>query len=521
MNTAEFLMITSAVVPDREALVGEKDRITFAAMAERVNHLANALSQRGVSRGTAVAVMATNSPQFIETYYAVAKLGGVLVPLNYRAKREEINYMINDSESSFLFASQRYLDLCRDLGELPGLRETFVYDAKVDDLTTYEELLEAGSAGELFTEIDENDPTVLIYTSGTTAMPKGVVLSYHDFTTYVVNTMEPASPEEPHNVTLLSVPLYHIAGATTMASSVFGGRTLVVPPQFDPGNWLELVEKEKATHAFVVPTMLKRIIEHESFGKTDLSSLKLVAYGAAPMPYEVVRQAVDVFPSNVGLMNAYGQTESTSSLTFLGPDDHRIEGSEQEKEKKYQRLRSVGQAMPDVAVVIMNEAGEILGPNEEGEICAMGERIMKGYHKMEGETAKAIQDGWLHTGDVGYLDEDGYLFITGRLKDMIIRGGENIASGEVEAVIESHPSVEEAAVIGVEDVEWGEEVKAIVVLKEGETASADEIIAYTKERIASFKAPKYVSFVDELPRSYVGKILKNELRKRHGQPVSA
>ncbi|HET9199819.1 MAG TPA: long-chain-fatty-acid--CoA ligase [Dehalococcoidia bacterium] len=521
MNTAEFLLITSAVVPDREALVGEKDRITFAGMTERVNRLANALAARGVSRGTAVAVMATNSPQFIETYYAVAKLGGALVPLNYRAKREEINYMITNSESAYLFASERYLDLCRELGELPGLRETFVYDAKVDDLPTYDALLAAGSPDELFTEIDENDATILIYTSGTTAMPKGVVLSYHDFTTYVVNTMEPASPEEPHDVTLLSVPLYHIAGATTMASAVFGGRTLVVPPQFDPANWLSLVQKEKATHAFVVPTMLKRIIEHDDFGKTDLSSLKLVAYGAAPMPYEVVRHAVDVFPPNVGLMNAYGQTESTSSLTFLGPDDHRIEGSDEEKEKKYQRLRSVGQAMPDVAVVIMNEEGGILAPNEEGEICAMGERIMKGYHKMEGETSKAIQDGWLHTGDVGYLDDDGYLFITGRLKDMIIRGGENIASGEVEAVIESHPKVEEAAVIGVEDVEWGEEVKAIVVLKEGETATADEIIAYTKERIASFKAPKYVSFVDELPRSYVGKVLKTELRKRYGEPVSA
>jgi acyl-CoA synthetase (AMP-forming)/AMP-acid ligase II len=521
MNTAEFLLITSAVVPEREALVGEKERITFAAMSERVNRLANALAARGVGHGTAVAVMAMNSPQFVETYYAVAKLGAVLVPLNYRAKREEIYYMLTNSESEYLFVSHRYIDLCQGLGDLPSLREMYLYDGQIDHVPMYSDLLEEGSPDELFTEVDENDPTVVIYTSGTTAMPKGVVLSYHDFTTYVVNTMQPASPEEPHDVTLLSVPLYHIAGATTMASSVFGGRTLVVPPQFDPANWLALVAKEKATHAFVVPTMLKRIIEHEDFARTDLSSLKLVAYGAAPMPYEVVRRAVDAFPASVGLMNAYGQTESTSSLTFLGPDDHRIEGSDEEKEKKYQRLRSVGQAMPDVAVVIMNEAGEILGPNEEGEICAMGERIMKGYHKMESETSKAIHDGWLHTGDVGYLDEDGYLFITGRLKDMIIRGGENIASGEVEAVLESHPKIEEAAVIGVEDVEWGEEVKAIVVLKQGETATAEEIIAYAKERIASFKAPKYVSFVDELPRSYVGKILKNELRKRYGEPVSA
>ncbi|MEX2237338.1 MAG: long-chain-fatty-acid--CoA ligase [Dehalococcoidia bacterium] len=515
MNTAEFLLITSAIVPDRDALVGDSGRTSFAGMALRVNSLANALASQGVGRGMAVATMSLNSPQFIETYYAVAKLGGVFVPLNYRAKHEEIHYMLTNSEASHLFVGPRYVELVQGLGELPGLRETYLYEGAAEGMTSYEDLIASAPADESFVEVEDRDPTILMYTSGTTAMPKGVVLSYHDFTTYVLNTMEPASPEEPHNVTLLSVPLYHIAGATTMASSVFGGRTLVVPPQFEPGNWLDMVERERVTHAFVVPTMLKRIMEHEKFGKTDLSSLKLVAYGAAPMPYEVVRKAVDMFPPNAGLMNAYGQTESTSSLTFLGPDDHRIEGTDEEKEKKYQRLRSVGQPMPDVAVVIMDETGNVLGPNAEGEICAMGERIMKGYHKLENETAKAISDGWLHTGDVGYMDDEGYLFITGRIKDLIIRGGENIAAGEVEAVIEEHSKVEEAAVIGVKDVEWGEEVMAIVVLKQGETASADEIIAFTKERIASYKAPKTVAFVDALPRSYVGKVLKNELRKQH------
>ncbi|MPZ23935.1 MAG: long-chain-fatty-acid--CoA ligase [Dehalococcoidia bacterium] len=520
MNTAEFLQISAALVPEREALVGDSGRLSFLDTAGRVNRLTNALAGRGVTAGSAVAVMALNAPEFVETYYACSKLGATFVPLNYRAKHEEIAYMLENSEASVVFASKRYVDILRGLGDLPGVRLSICYDEAVDGMEAFESFLASGTDEEVFVDVQDSDANILMYTSGTTAMPKGVVLTYGDITAYVINTMEPASPEEPHNVTLVSVPLYHIAGATTMASSIFGGRTLVIPPQFDPGRWLELVEKERVTHSFVVPTMLKRIMEHPSFEQTDLSSLKLVAYGAAPMPYEVVRKAVEVFPPNAGLMNAYGQTESTSALTFLGPDDHRIEGTDEEKEQKYARLRSVGQAMPDVALVIMDEEGNLLPPNQEGEICAMSGRLMKEYHKLEGETQQAIQDGWLHTGDVGYLDDDGYLFITGRIKDMIIRGGENIAAGEVEAAIESNPKVDEAAVIGVKDVEWGEEVKAIVVLKKGEHATPEEIAAYTKERIASFKAPKYVTFVSELPRSYVGKVLKNDLRKLHGEPVS-
>ena len=516
MNTSEFLMIAGAIVPDRPAVIFDGQTITFEVLAERVNRLANGLSEMGVGPGDRVATMQVNTNQCIEAYFAAAQLDAIYVPINFRSKTEELAQMLEIAEPSVLLLGERYLSLVPEGSQLSN--GIILLDGEADGAhKNYEALLAESSPDQMhFPEAGDEDTTVIMFTAGTTGVPKGVMLTHDSFSSYLLATVEPADPEiEESN--LITVPFYHIAGLQAALAAVYGGRTLVVMRQFEPGEWLSLAHENQVNRAMLVPTMLKHLMEHPNFSDFDLSSLSVITYGAAPMPLEVIRQAIDKFPG-ARFINAFGQTETASTITMLPPDDHVLDGSPEEIETKLKRLRSIGKPLDDVLVKIVDEAGETVAVGETGEIVARGSRMMAGYWQQESATRDTLRNGWIYTGDLGYQDQDGYIFLSGRAKDFIKRGGEMISPEEVEQVLRSHPELDDAAVIGVPDVEWGEEVRAVVVGR-SDLVTEEQIIKFCREKLAGYKRPRSVVFVGELPRNVMGKVLKRDLREEFSYPV--
>ena len=518
MNTSEFLAISNAIVPDRDAIVFESKRATFEALQLRVNRLANALRNLGVEPGDRIGIVEVNTDAMVETYFASAKADAVFVPLNFRARADEMAFMIQDSAPTVLLAGGRYLDLIDSIA--PGLESVEHYvslDGERDGWLSYSALLDGADDEEMWPMHDDDDVSVILFTSGTTSFPKGVMLTHNSFASYILSHVTPADPEIAES-NILTVPLYHIAGMQAMISAVYGGRTLAIQRQFDPADWMRIVETERVDRAMMVPTMLKMLMDHEDFHNHDLSSLRVITYGAAPMPLEVIRRAIVEFP-NAQFINAFGQTETAATITMLPPDDHVLSGDEEEVERKLKRLTSIGKPLDDVEVRIVDEDAQDAPIGEVGEIVARGQRLMKGYWGQESQTAETIRDGWLYTGDLGYWDEDGYIFLAGRARDFIKRGGEMISPEEVEQVLHSHPAIEEAAIIGVEDIDWGERVRAVVVASEGHAVDEADVIEYCRQRLASFKKPESIVVVDELPRNPMGKVLKRTLKEEFSDPV--
>jgi acyl-CoA synthetase (AMP-forming)/AMP-acid ligase II len=520
MNTTEFLMISAAIVPDRTAIIFEDRRVSFEQLQSRVNRLANALSDAGVGAGDRVAILEVNTDRYVESYFATSKLDAIFVPLNFRARGDELAYMINDSTPKVVLAGPRYAELVKSFADQVKCVDHYIsLEGEVDGWLSYEGITSAVTDDELiFPEAGDDDLSVLMFTAGTTGFPKGVMLTHESFSSYILSNVMPADPDEEER-NILTVPLYHIAGMQAVISAVYGGRTLIIQRQFEPDSWMELVEREKADRAMMVPTMLKMLMEHENFASYDLSSLKVITYGAASMPLEVIKRAIAEFP-NTHFINAFGATETAATITMLPPEDHMLTGTEEEIEKKLKRLSSIGKPLDDVEVQILGEDGKQMPTGEVGDIVARGGRVMKGYWNMEEATAEAIRDGWLHTGDLGYQDEDGYIFLSGRAKDFIKRGGEMISPEEVEQVLQSHPAIDEAAIIGIPDLDWGERVRAIVVAKSGQVVDEADVIEFCRQRLASYKKPESVVVTDELPRNPLGKVLKTALREQFAEPIT-
>ena len=521
MNTTEFLEITSAICPDRAAIVFEGRKYSFVELNERSSKLADALAKLGVQKGDRISILQVNCNQYVEAYFATAKLGGIFAPLNFRAKQNELTHMLNNAEATVLFVGERYVDLVNSMRpNLPTVKHYICIDGKAEGMLSYEELLVSGSPEpKALAQIDDDDATVLMYTAGTTGLPKGVPQTHNSYSFYVLQNVNPPDPEVAES-NLITMPLYHVAGMQAMLAGIYGGRTIALMKQFETKEWLDTAQREKVSRVMLVPTMLKRIVDDPDLDKYDLSSIRVITYGAAACPYEVLKKTIERFPGRA-LINAFGGTETSSTIAMLRAEDQVITGkeTEAEREKKLKRLAtSIGIPLDDVEVQIRDEEGRALPTGEAGELVVRGPRIMKGYWKDEEKTKKAFTpDGWYRTGDKGYFDEEGYLYLAGRADDMIVRGGENISPEEVENVLYTHPKVEEAAVIGVPDPEWGSEPMAVIVLKKGEAATPEEIIDFCRDKLAGFKRPRYVAFVDELPKTSTGKVLRRTLRDQYGK----
>ena len=502
MNLASLLDLPSMIVPDSMVLIDTTSadgprEITYGELREAVAQTAGLLTELGVGAGDRAGLFATNSAQSLEAMFAISSVGATVVPMNYRAADEEVTHLLADSGSKVLFAETRYRDLierCR-----PDSLEEIIY---LDE--DYAARRDAAEEWPLVNEVEDDELAALLYTSGTTSLPKGVKLTHGALSGYIMGANDAADGSDLGRM-VLAAPLYHIAGMTSLLNALYAGRVTVIMSQFEADQWLAAVQTHDVTHAFLVPTMLARVLEADTFAATDLSSLEALTYGAAPMPPAVIKRAIEMFPDSVGFSGAYGQTETTSTVAVLGPDDHVLDD-----DIKLARLRSVGQVLDDVEVRIVDPENNVLGPGEHGEVQLRTYRAMDGYWGAEEKTRVTIDDeGWVHTGDLGYLDDDNYLFLSGRSGDMIIRGGENIAPEEVEAVLYEHADILDAAVVGLEDETWGERVVAAVVLRDGgDLASVEE---HLKQHLAGFKRPEAIHVTMELPRTSTGKLLRRHL----------
>lgn len=490
-------------------LDGEQTQ-TWRQFADRVHKLAGGLRQLGIRDDDKVALLSLNGFRYLETFYATLWAGGVIVPLNIRLAPPELIHQIVEAEAKVLIVDDTFsMMLPAFAGKIPNVKQIVFASggAAPEGLAGYEELLTSSPA------VDDagrngNDTAGIFYTGGTTGRAKGVMLT-HD--SLMANTQNGLMVNRllKTDVYLHSAPMFHLADISGTFGITLCGAKHAFIPFFEPGAVLDAIQKFHVTIGLMIPTMLNMILNHPEFSSHDLSSLRAISYGASPIPLALLTRALDAWP-NCDFIQGYGMTELSPLCAYLPPADHVRAGTP----AQMQRLKAAGVPIFTAQVKIVDENDHEVPRGEVGQICARGPMVMKGYWKQPEATAEALKGGWMHTGDAGYMDADGYIFLVDRTKDMIVTGGENVYSVEVEAALHEHPAVFEAAVIGVPDSEWGEAVHAVVYLKPGQSVTADDLIHHCHGLIANYKCPKSVSFTPhELPKSGAGKILKRDIRK--------
>jgi acyl-CoA synthetase (AMP-forming)/AMP-acid ligase II len=510
MGVGDILRRSAFNNANKPALVFENRRINYGELNQSVNRLANSLLQMGLQKGDRVAVLLHNSPEFFEVYFACAKSGAIFVPINNLFRKKELLQIFQYIEPRFLIYDDEFNKIVQAiLPELKFLEFPVVLRGQSSGCKNYAKLIDEAAGREPTVVIADDDIANIFLTSGTTGRPKGAMRTHrHDVINMMSSALELGIKRDDR--ALLLFPFYHVTFADNLRH-ILMANTIVIRTEgrFDPQEVLEILSKERITTCQFVPTMINAMLQTKNLEKYDLSRLRLIIYAASPMPVELLKKAMNTFTCQ--FVQMYGQTETGPCTTALKSEDHMLEGSK----AQMARLASAGRAVFNYEIRIIDKMGNDVATGEVGEIIVRSEAMTVGYWNLPEKTARTIKEGWLYTGDFGRFDEEGYVFIVDRKDDMIISGGKNIYPREIEEVIYTHEAVLEAAVIGVPDDYWGESVKAFIVLKEGMRATEDEIVDLCKKTIASYKKPRSVAFVQQLPKSPTGKILKRLIKAQY------
>lgn len=493
------------ITPDKTALIEGRHRISFHELDQSSNRLAQAAKREGATPDSVVSYIGKNSIPFFEILFGASKAGCTVLPLNWRLTATELIPIVDDAKPVLIFADKEYIPLIQTV--LNGVCHPFKLielDSTAEGDSGLAKWCEGASSEDLGLPEDPRSIALLMYTSGTTGRAKGVEMS-HQGINYMrlCESLEPAMQWQSEDVLLMVMPNFHLLGTSLPIQSLYNGSTVSILSQLEPGKLLNLIQTDRPSVLVLAPTVIQMILDHPEAKKTDFSSIRLTMYAGSPINAELLKRALLEMKCN--FMQFYGATESLGAITILRPEQHDLVN-----EKK---LKSCGTVLPLMEIKIVDSSGNELLDGEIGEFLVRSPTIFSGYRNQPEATYAVLKDGWYHTGDAGYRDTDGLLYIVDRVKDMIVSGGENVYSAEVEQAIQKHPSVAMSAVIGAPDAKWGERVVAVIVLKSGMQATAEEINLHCRSLIAGYKIPKEIRFADSLPVSPAGKILKRLLRQ--------
>ena len=488
----------------------EGQETNFRELEVRSNRVAHALLAEGIEPGDRIAFLGKNNDRYFEILFGCTKVRAAMAGMNNRLAAPELQFVLSDSEAKILFVTQDFMDIASEVvGECPNIEKVIAIGGGHNDWEPYAKWRDVQSADNPGIKTEPDDDVIQLYTSGTTGLPKGVQLTNSNYTSFMqqAGTLDWAGYDEG-DVVMLAMPLFHVAGVNIGVLSLHQGCKTVVLKEVNPIVILDLIEQHKIAQAFWVPAVILMLTQTPGVRERNFASMKNITYGASPITQDLLLEAKEVFGCK--FTQVYGLTETTGGGTFLPPEAH---------DPAWGKLRSCGVPYPGTIIKCVDENGNEVPQGDVGEIVIQSGFNMKGYWKRDDATAEAIKNGFFYTGDAGYFDEDGFLFIHDRVKDMIVSGGENVYPAEVENAIFGHPAVADVAVIGVPSEKWGEEVKALIVPKEGENPSEEDIIAWAKERIAGYKCPKSVEQIEVMPRNPSGKILRKDLREPYWKGV--